>query len=169
MTRLILLNGPPACGKSTIARLFVERHPLALTLDIDRIRDLIGGWRDQAGPAGLLARDIALAAARTHLTSGYDVVVPQLLARPQFIERAEALAAELGCPFHEVVLMDGRENALRRCAVRDGEVPAEIGAFYDRLVALMATRPAVRFVHSREGEIEQTYQDFLAVLGGGLP
>ncbi|GAA1582378.1 AAA family ATPase [Actinoplanes couchii] len=160
MARLILLNGPAACGKSAIARMFAERHPLALTLDVDRIRDLIGGWREQPGPAGLLARDIALAAARTHLLSGYDVVIPQLLARPAFIEQAEALAAELGCTFHEVVLTDTRENALRRCADRDGAAPAEIGELYDRLIALLPTRPNARLVASHEGEIERTYQDF---------
>ncbi len=167
MPRLILLNGPPACGKSTLARMFADRHPLALDLDIDRVRDLLGAWRDHAGPAGLLARDIALAAARTHLTSGYDVIVPQLLARPRFIEQAEALAAELGCAFHEIVLIDSRENALRRFVLRDGEGvldPAELAAMYDRLTALMATRPAVRFVHSHEGEIERTYAEFSSVL-----
>lgn len=169
MARLILLNGPPACGKSTLARLFVERHPLALDLDIDRIRDLLGGWRDHFGPAGLLARDIAIAAARTHLISGYDVIVPQLLARPEFIERAAALAAELGCGFHEIVLTDTRANALRRCAERDGADapdPAELGAMYDRLMTLMPSRPDVRYVPSAEGEIERTYQELLRVLAG---
>lgn len=167
MPRLILLNGPPASGKSTLARMFADRHPPALNLDIDRIRDLIGDWRARPVQAGLLARDIALAAARTHLTSGYDVVVPQLLARPRFIEQAETLAAELGCAFHEIVLTDTRENALRRCADRDGEnapAPGELGALYDRLMALMATRPAVRSVQSRYGDPELTYRAVLSAL-----
>ncbi len=30
MPRLIALNGPPACGKSTLARLYAEDHPLTL-------------------------------------------------------------------------------------------------------------------------------------------
>jgi hypothetical protein len=32
MTRLILFNGPPAAGKSTLARRYVDEHPLALNL-----------------------------------------------------------------------------------------------------------------------------------------
>jgi len=39
---LILLNGPPGSGKSTLAQLFADEHPLALNLDIDRVRSLIG-------------------------------------------------------------------------------------------------------------------------------
>jgi adenylate kinase family enzyme len=29
MARLILLNGPPGCGKSTLAEFYVTHHPLA--------------------------------------------------------------------------------------------------------------------------------------------
>ncbi|MGH3734721.1 MAG: AAA family ATPase [Micromonosporaceae bacterium] len=64
MPRLIVLNGPPGCGKSTIAEMYAERHPFALNLDIDRLRAQLGRWRDDPGAAGLLARRIALAAAR---------------------------------------------------------------------------------------------------------
>ena len=161
MPKLILLNGPPACGKSTLARMYVERHPLALALDVDRVRDLIGGWREQRGPAGLLARAIALAAAREHLAAGHDVVVPQLLARPQFIEQLATLEAE----FHEIVLVDDLDNVLRRAAVRgDGNDPDEITELYHRLIALLPSRPAARLVHLRDGDVEGAYRDAFGIL-----
>jgi predicted kinase len=92
---MIVLNGPPGCGKSTLARMYADEHPLALNLDVDRVRSLIGRWRDDPHAAGLLARAIALAAARVHLAAGHDVVIPQFVARLPFLEQAEEVAAKV--------------------------------------------------------------------------
>lgn len=100
---LILLNGAPATGKSTLARRYVAGHPLALNLDLDLVRGLLGDWRSSPGEAGLAARAIGLAAARTHLREGHDVVVPQLVARAQFIEELAATATDAGAEFVEIM------------------------------------------------------------------
>ncbi|MFJ1761994.1 AAA family ATPase [Amycolatopsis sp. NPDC088138] len=169
--KLVLLNGPPGSGKSTLARRYADDHPPALALDVDHVRSFIGGWRATPGPAGLLARDIAVAAARTHLTAGYDVVVPQLLARPEFPERLEALARETGASFHEILLLPGREEARRRCVARGvSEIETaepltddQFTAMYDRVAAFAEDRPRVRVL--RAGKIDHTYQDLLDALG----
>ena len=90
--------------------MYAEDHPLALNLDIDRIRSLIGRWRDDPHAAGLLAREIALAAARAHLAAGHDVVIPQFLGRLAFLEQAEQVARQAGASFHEIVLLDSKEQ-----------------------------------------------------------
>ncbi|WP_123742696.1 hypothetical protein [Saccharothrix texasensis] len=141
MPRLIALNGPPGCGRSTIARRYAVDHPPALALDVDRVRDLIAG---DLGEAGRLARDIAVAAARVHLTSGHDVVVP---------------AAEVGAAHHEVVLNDTKANAIRRFTER-GTVratPAELSAVHDTPQTIIATRAPVA-IPSVEGDPDHTYR-----------
>lgn len=175
-----MLNGPPGCGKSTLARMYVNEHPLTLNLDIDRIRGLIGRWRDAPETAGLLARAIALAAVRTHLAAGHDVVIPQFLGRATFIEHVERLAHEVGADFHEIVLLDSRENTLRHFAERSRAVadPAhveaqemlersggldELSAMYDRLLSVLASRPTAKVVPTTSGQMKQAYQDFSAV------
>jgi predicted kinase len=170
---LILLNGPPACGKSTLAQRYVDEHPLALNLDVDRVRRLLGRWRDERHAAGLLAREVALAAARTHLASEHDVVVPQLLGRLTFIEQLERLAGEVGATFHEIVLLDSPANVLRRHAERGramadppraetrGSGVEDLSVMYDRLKAVIAARPGARIVHVGEGEVGLTYQAVL--------
>lgn len=165
--KLVLLNGPPGSGKSTLARRYADAHPPTLALDVDRVRAMIGGWRTEPGQAGLLAREIALAAARTHLSAGHDVVVPQLLARPGFAERLEALAHQAGASFHEIVLLPGFEETRRRLAGRgESEVETarplteeELATMYDRVAGYAATRPRAAILRG-----ETTYQDFLTSL-----
>jgi predicted kinase len=163
---LVLLNGPPGVGKSTVATRYVDDHPLALNLDIDLLRAQLGRWHENLQQAGLLARDIAIAAARTHLLSGHDVVVPQFLARPEFIDRLAALAADVGVPFVEAILLDSKENTLRRCQERDDTSkavdPLELSTMYDRLLELAATRPDAKIIHTTD--IAGTYARLSALL-----
>ncbi|THV42275.1 AAA family ATPase [Glycomyces buryatensis] len=176
MPRLILLNGAPATGKSTLAERYLADHPMALNLDIDRLRRWLGRWKDDPGAAGLRARAIALAGARDHLTAGFDVVVPQLLGRTEFIEQLEATAAEAGARFHEIYLEDSVENALRRFAARteaaadpvhadahvllpDGE--ATLRRMHEAVEAMKAKRPQAIGVKTIPGDVERTYAALL--------
>ena len=53
MPRLVLMNGLPAIGKSTLARLWADRHPLTLALATDVLRGMLGAWLDQPTPGGI--------------------------------------------------------------------------------------------------------------------
>ena len=180
--RLVILNGPPAAGKSTLARLYVADHPLALNLDIDRIRDLLGAWQDTPGDAGVAARAIAPAAARTHLERGYDVVIPQLVGRVGFLEQIEEVGAIVGAEFHEIVLLDTRANTLRRFDDRTRAAaepahldaaqaivddPDAVGRYHDTLVAVLPLRPRAVVVSTKTGDIGRAYADLLVALEAG--
>jgi len=175
--RLILLNGPPACGKSTLAQLYADEHPLALNLDIDRVRALLGRWQDHPGQAGLLARSIALAAARAHLTSGHDVVIPQLVGRLEFIEQLETAACESCAEFREVFLLADKEDLLLRYrnrglaesaaaradpAVSTELTDAKLTEIYDSQLSVIAARPNAAVIRTHTGHIGQAYQDLIA-------
>ena len=67
---------------------YVEDHPLALNLDIDRVRGLLGRWSEEPTKAGLLARDLSLAMAGVHLAAGHDVVIPQYFGVAAFLDHA---------------------------------------------------------------------------------
>jgi predicted kinase len=183
MARLILLNGPPAIGKSTLAQRYVDEHPLALNLDLDSVRRMLGRWHEHPIEAGLLARAMTLEMARVHLTAGHDVVIPQYLGRPQFLQQAEQVASDVRAKFAEFVLMDGRDNAVRRFTERtaSAEAPAHVEAgrlmdklggqpaleaMYDRLLLVLSHRPHAQVIQSREGAIDETYAEFRERLAG---
>jgi predicted kinase len=181
VARLVLLNGLPGSGKSTLARRYVDDRPLALALDVDVVRSMLGRWLEQPGPAGLAARALALAMARVHLGAGHDVVVPQLLARDGFVRELEGVAHEAGVPFLEVLLQVSVDEATQRLARRAGEVARpehrdaaallerrgggqEVARLHAGLEQVVAGRAHTLTVPSVPGQVEQTYHALLAAL-----
>jgi predicted kinase len=114
---LLLINGAPGVGKSTLAHRYADEHPLALIIDIDSIRTRLGQWA-KFEQSRLVARDLALALAHAHLLNGHDVIVPQYLGRPEYRERLRLLAGETDVPFVEVLLTDDAARITRRFRTR---------------------------------------------------
>ena len=176
MPRLIVLNGPPAVGKASLARRYAEDHPLAMALDLDSIRRLLGRWRDDPQRAALLARAMTLSMARDHLTAGFDVVLPQYLGRPQFLDETAQVAEQTGAGYSEFVLMDNRDEIVRRFQARTAAAadPAHVDAGWlvervggkdaifamiDRLLLMISSRPQAQVLQSPEGALEAVYAE----------
>lgn len=103
--RLVHLNGPPAVGKSTLARRLADDVPGTLALDADAVVAMIGGWREDFWATLPVARRLAAAMAREHLARGADVVLPQLVTAEEEIAPYLAAAAAAGATYVEVVLL----------------------------------------------------------------
>ncbi len=175
VTRLLLINGVPASGKSTLARRYADEYPMTLVLDIDLVRGMLGGWQDALTESGLLARSMAVEMARTHLRAGHDVVVPQFLGRMEFLRSLAELGADVGVEFIEVVLLSSPDEAVDRFAQRTatssrsgdrhaaavveraGGVNVQIRAMYQQLLDVVAARPATRIVQTVTGDVDATY------------
>jgi predicted kinase len=118
MARLILINGAPGSGKSTIAHALAQDTPMTLALDIDGIKHALGRWQEDPVAAGLHARRLAWALTSEHLQAEFDVVLGQYVARTPFIEDLERLAERCGARFDELVLDLGAAALSRRLAER---------------------------------------------------
>lgn len=181
MPRLILLNGAPGSGKSTLARRFADDHPLTLVLDIDRVRAMLGRWLDRPNESGVLARQLAVVMARAQLHAGHDVLVPQYLGRLEFIETLHALAIEVGAEFVELALASDREDVVRRFERRSeisddpahrqaGELQRQAGgredlaATHEKLLTVVADRPATRVITTVDRDIDGTYAKLLTAI-----
>lgn len=171
MPRLVLLNGPPGVGKTTLAQRYLIDHPLALKLDIDAIRCSMGHWQARE-ESKHLARALATEMARVHLLSGHHVVVPQLLARRDYIEVLEGVAVETGAVFHEILLLATSDEALARFLARRQALDAagtshpqaslehdahSFADIYSRLEVIARTRVRTRAIDTTGLDVDQTY------------
>ena len=125
MPRLIHLNGPPAVGKSTLARRWVHDHPGTLNCDIDRLRTMIGGWDADFLGAGARIRTSALAMIGAYLRTGSDVVVPQLVVRPEELARFRGAATDAGATYVCVALTAEPHEVGARFGARALESPGD--------------------------------------------
>lgn len=118
-----------------------------------------------------------------HVATGFDVVVPQLVARPEFAEALAETAARASVPFIETILDVPVTVAAARCDARgqgsmddidafaahaldpDGRGPiSALQAWMSRLESLLEARPrAVRVPAS--GDEHSTYAAWLDVVG----
>jgi hypothetical protein len=178
--RLIHLNGPPCIGKSTLAARFVADHPLALNLDIDVLRTWLGRWQER-DEAKQIARDLAKGIVAAHLVTGHDVVLPQLILRPEVIEEFAGITIGAGGEFVEVILLGAEETSLERFKARrdafvasgvqhpGADVPdgaeAEILRFsYSGLREMADKLAGARVIQVDNGDIDGTYRSLLAAI-----
>ena len=121
MPRLVLINGAPGSGKSTIAAALARVNPMTLALDIDRLKHSLGRWDEDPVASGLHARRLAVAVAGEQLGAGFDVVIGQYLARTTFIEELARLADRHVAVFYEFVLTLDAAGLAKRLAERAGK------------------------------------------------
>jgi predicted kinase len=169
---LIHLNGPTGVGKSTIAARYAAEHPKTLNLDADEIVRLVGGWQDDFFGTVDLVRPLALAMAATHLSSGHDVVMPQLVARRGERDRFAETAHRAGADYLEFVLLAPADVAVRRFQRRDHHIDGAVEALggarmIHRICGQFAgyVTPDSVVIETGEVDAEQTYQALLAALG----
>ncbi|MEO9325104.1 AAA family ATPase [Nocardioides sp. C4-1] len=159
--RLVLLNGMPGAGKSTLARRYRDDHPGVLCADADDLRTAIGGVPADHDEA---TQRLVLALAAAHLASGYDVVVPQLVVSPEHLARFEEVALDAGAELVEVVLHGG---------VVDSRVPdaavEHLVEYAHGLADLLVHRPGTHRLATRHGDVDAAYGALVDLLDPDLP
>jgi len=177
MARLVLLNGAPGVGKSTISALVAGRLPRAIAIDVDDLKHALPSWPSDRKAAGRLARAQAVETAREQLAAGSDVVIAQYVARSDFVDELEAGAGDLGASFHELVLMVPASELRRRIAERsatdeprkEGPIaPSDATALIEALNAFVQQRPRADTVDA-SGSQEQTVANVIEALEHGDP
>ena len=173
MPRLVLINGAPGSGTSTMAALLAGRLPDALLIDVDEIRRSLPEWATDHLAAGRIARSQAVDASREHLALDRDVVIAHHLAKNEFVQELQAEAGDLGAACHEIVLVVPAAVLRDRLVTRG---PDPVGTPADRIPGpqdaprlavkvheLLIARPRAERVDA-SGTVDQTLAAIMAAL-----
>lgn len=170
--KLIILYGFAASGKTTLAKLYIDEHPLALAFEGDLLIGMMGQWRKYEIEARRIIFEHTKSIIKNQLLAGKDVIIPYLLTVANDIESFEDIANECGVEFIEVYIKfekeEAVENLLRRGVwgeegspqLTENDLP-EIYRLYEIMATAMEKRDQAKIVTSKLGDIEGTYKKFL--------
>lgn len=133
MSKILVLKGPPAAGKSTFARDFVSKNSHWIIVCRDSIRDSLGEYwvPERENLVSKIERDNIISA----IEMGWNVIIDATNLNPKTIAKWEALADEYKCeleykefwiPFHEAIERDQNADRKHKIGFK------VIKGFYDR-------------------------------------
>ncbi|HEY1063695.1 MAG TPA: AAA family ATPase [Candidatus Saccharimonadales bacterium] len=172
---LLLINGPAGIGKSTIAKRYIDDHPLALLISADDLIASMGLWLSNEAEGRQLAFRLLLVMAAEHLRSGHTVVIPHLLTKHEEADALQAVASQQGVPFIECTLVAPKQEAIQRLFDRgtwgepdapplaDADTPIAEG-LYDKMEATLRDRSNSVPIRSVKDDIDGTYQNLRALV-----
>lgn len=135
MSKMIVLTGPPASGKSTLARVLVEEESPAIIVNRDDIRDMCGKyWVPERED---LITKLENGAVIAGLESGYNVIIDATNLNPKVVKKWYKIVEDLQATIEFIDLRVSKEVAIARDEKRRSEGKRFVGEvvinrFYNR-------------------------------------
>lgn len=166
--KLIVINGFAAAGKTTIAKMYIAEHPLAIAIESDDLIVNIGDWQANEGEARRLVFLLIKSMMRAYLVEGRDVVLPYLVTNAGHVDEFEKIAKDLDADFYEFALHNDQPTAIAKLLKRgtwgeagqppiaDDELPV-IEELVTKMEQELEKRPGAIRIDSRMGDPKGTY------------
>lgn len=170
-----MLYGFAASGKTTLAKRYIDDHPLTIAIEGDEIITMIGQWRNNEVAARNLVLEHTKSITKNHLRAGHDVIVPYLLSDSTHSDYFAMIAKEQNVSFHEIYIKVEKTEAVNRLIKRgrfgeegsrklsEDDRPMLIER-YEHMEKAMSHRPDVVTISSEYGNIDGAYQHLLQAI-----
>lgn len=117
--KLIIVNGSPAAGKTTVAKRLHEDLPFSLLVDMDSWRKLINQWAKHRRKTLELAYVFMLGAVDAYLRSGHSVIVDKaILTSDKTIDCLRATGEKHEADIYEIILTANKKTIVNRANKR---------------------------------------------------
>jgi predicted kinase len=128
MSKLILIMGGPASGKSTIAAQLAKTFPKSVHLQVDKLREMmvngielpVAGheWSDKTTQQFKWARDTAIYMAQLYAAQGFAVIVDDVCVPAEFTEHYQQFFA--AHTVQRILLLPTASALIKRLQTRAG-------------------------------------------------
>lgn len=174
-SKVVLLNGFAGAGKTTIARKYIDSHPLSMVIEGDELIVNIGSWLDNEDKARSLVFALTKSMISTAVETGHDVIVPFLVTRAEEVAEIEQTALRSGAEFYEFYLATPKEHAIQRLlkrgtwgeagtpSITNDDIPL-INEIYDLMESQLTKRPNQIHIAIDEDNPDATYQQIIGHL-----
>lgn len=174
--RLIMINGFAGVGKTTIAKKYIDNHPLSFYIEGDEMIVKIGQWATFEKEAREYIFELTQKIADTYLSFGKTVIIPYLLVNADHAEAFENIAEKHTVPFLEIFLSTNKLEAINRLMERgswgepglppiiEKDLPI-IQRDYDIMTRETAKRTKTKEIYPVKNDVEKTYKLFLEAIG----
>jgi len=145
--KLIILNGPPGVGKSTIAARLHQELPSSAIIDIDELRrTTMPDYREQREESLRLAHELAAEAIDDNFKNGYDVIIDKAISDSGTIDSFIEIGKRYDAQICEFILFADKATVQKRAderGYRPGSLLTQekVGEMWEKANALRIQRP----------------------------
>lgn len=169
MSKILLVTGPPASGKSTVARRLAQHFPKSLHLPVDQLREMMvngiqlpgAGWNDEVAQQFQWARLTAIYMAQLYARNSVDVIIDDVCVPAEFALDYASLGNSLDT--HRVLLLPTSSALSKRLQERGGPIDKILIEYLPWFYSYLESMPKDGWlvIDSSNWTVEQTVEKVL--------